>query len=213
MMDIDTIIKSIDTSKMEREGVDIYDICETEFEIFEWIEQPLGKENLTYCYFHRWICTNTEVGIRVWYYFDKPVCISWKPYRKSDEQYGWISKEDYENVKKYIFSLKQDDDDDENFNIVNDEIINNVVSNFEKIEFKICERKQTIPEENKYVKCFDKFGKELEEGDILDVQKDGEHKIYKKEDGQLYFKLYGKENRVSAYFSNDIIKVEKQKEF
>lgn len=62
---------------------------------------------------------------------------------------------------------------------------------------------------NKYVKCFDKFEVELKEGDIVAVQLDGEHEIYKKEDGQLYFKPYGKEDRVSAYFSNDIIKVER----
>ena len=58
-----------------------------------------------------------------------------------------------------------------------------------------------------YVKCFDKFGLELKEGDVVDVQMDGEHTIYKKEDGQLYFKPYGKEDKVSAYFSNDMIKV------
>tara|TARA_B100000768_G_C10917895_1_gene224412 strand:- start:160 stop:414 length:255 start_codon:yes stop_codon:yes gene_type:complete len=62
---------------------------------------------------------------------------------------------------------------------------------------------------NKHVRCFDKFEVELKEGDIVDVQINGEHKIYKKEDGQLYFKPYGKEDRVSDYFSNDIIKVER----
>jgi len=60
-----------------------------------------------------------------------------------------------------------------------------------------------------YVRCFDKFEVELKEGDIVDVQKDGEHEIYKKEDGQLYFKPYGKEDRVSAYFSNDMIRVKR----
>lgn len=61
---------------------------------------------------------------------------------------------------------------------------------------------------NKYVKCFDKFGVELKEGDIVDVQRAGEHEIYKRGDGQLYFKPYGEEDRVSAYFSDDRIKVE-----
>jgi hypothetical protein len=61
---------------------------------------------------------------------------------------------------------------------------------------------------NTYIKCFDKFDVELKEGDIVDVQMDGEHKIYKKEDGQLYFKPYGKEDRVCAYFRNDMVKVE-----
>ena len=63
--------------------------------------------------------------------------------------------------------------------------------------------------EQEYVKCFDKFEVELKEGDIVDVQMEGEYKIYKKEDGQLYFKPYGNEDRVSAYFSNDMIKVER----
>ena len=31
------------------------------------------------------------------------------------------------------------------------------------------------------VKCFDKFGEELQEGDYVDVQTSGKHKIYKKD--------------------------------
>lgn len=58
-----------------------------------------------------------------------------------------------------------------------------------------------------YVKCFDKFGKEIHDGDWVDVQTDGTQIVYKKEDGQLYFKPYGGEDRVSAYFSNDLIKL------
>jgi hypothetical protein len=58
----------------------------------------------------------------------------------------------------------------------------------------------------KYIKCYDKFNQQLFEGDYVDVQKDGVHQIYKKEDGQLYFKPYGEEDMVCAYFSNDIAK-------
>ena len=58
------------------------------------------------------------------------------------------------------------------------------------------------------MKCFDKFDVELKEGDIVDVQNCGEHKIYKKEDGELYFKPYDVEEKVGDYFSNDMIKVE-----
>jgi hypothetical protein len=58
---------------------------------------------------------------------------------------------------------------------------------------------------NKYVKCIDKFDNEVKDGDFVDVQKAGVHKVYKK-DGQLYFKPYGNEDRVAAYFSNDMVK-------
>lgn len=59
------------------------------------------------------------------------------------------------------------------------------------------------------IKCYDKYNQLLKEGDYVDVQKDGVHQIYKKEDGQLYFAPYGEEDRVSAYFSNDIAKCDK----
>lgn len=57
-----------------------------------------------------------------------------------------------------------------------------------------------------YVKCYDRHNQELFAGDYVDVQRDGVHLIYKREDGQLYFKPYGEEDRVSAYFCNDISK-------
>jgi uncharacterized protein (TIGR00288 family) len=56
-------------------------------------------------------------------------------------------------------------------------------------------------------KCFDKFDEELKAGDVVDVQSVGQHKIYIKEDGELYFKPYGEEEKVVSYFKNDIIKV------
>ena len=60
--------------------------------------------------------------------------------------------------------------------------------------------------EKSYIRCFASYGVELFENDYVDVQKDGIQKIYKKEDGQLYFKPYGVEDRVSSYFSDDMIK-------
>ena len=57
----------------------------------------------------------------------------------------------------------------------------------------------------KYVKCSDKFGLEVMDGDLVDIQSAGIHKVYKKNDGQLYFSPYKKEDRVSLYFSNDMV--------
>jgi hypothetical protein len=133
MTNINDIIKTIDTSKMERRGASFYEMCESEFEIYEWLEQPKDNERLTYCYYHRWICTDTEVGIRVWYLDNEPVCISWQPYRKSNETFGWISKEKFNEVRNYALSLK---DDNLDVDIVDDETINNVVEKFNSIDYK-----------------------------------------------------------------------------
>jgi hypothetical protein len=68
--------------------------------------------------------------------------------------------------------------------------------------------------ENELVKseaciCVDKFDNVISEGDILDVQMNGEHKVYLK-NGELYFKPYGEESKVRDYFSNDIVIVKKK---
>ena len=128
---IDEILNMIDTSKMEN---DIYDICENQFQIYGYLDQG-GNNRLTYCYLHRWICTDTEVGIRVWYFDTKPVCISWKPYRKYDERYGWISKDDFISVKNYIHSLI-DNSEDNSIDIIDDLTIDKIVKEFDKIDYK-----------------------------------------------------------------------------
>lgn len=61
----------------------------------------------------------------------------------------------------------------------------------------------------RYIRCTDKFDNEVKDGDTVDVQKAGLHKVYKKEDGQLYFKPYGKEDLVCDFFSNDMVKCDK----
>jgi hypothetical protein len=60
-------------------------------------------------------------------------------------------------------------------------------------------------EEPKQVICRDKIDRVIQNGYYVDVQDSGIHKVYRKEDGQLYFKPYGEEERVSSYFSNDLI--------
>jgi hypothetical protein len=64
-----------------------------------------------------------------------------------------------------------------------------------------------------YIPCKDKFRQELVEGDYVDVQSDGPHLIYKKDDGQLYFKPYGKEDRVCDYASSDMVKCDEKGEW
>jgi len=62
----------------------------------------------------------------------------------------------------------------------------------------------------KYIHCFDILEKEIFEGNIIDFQKDPIHRTdYKIKTGQLYFTPYGNDDRVSAYFKNDLDKIDK----
>ena len=108
MINILEILKTIDTSKMERTFVDFHEMCEKEFEIFEFLTQPENLR-LTYCYYHTWMCTDTYVGIRVWYLDNVEACISFKPYRKYDEKFYWLSTEDFKETYEYALSLRDED--------------------------------------------------------------------------------------------------------
>jgi hypothetical protein len=145
-MTIKEIIETIDISKRITKGVEFYDMCQTQFQIYDYFIQPEHTERLTYCYYHRWICTDTEVGIRVWYFDFVPVCVSWKPYRKSSETYGWISKEDFCKVRDYVISLKVEDDEDDDVDvvIVDDECINKVIEDFNSIDYKKYEERNKV---------------------------------------------------------------------
>lgn len=64
-----------------------------------------------------------------------------------------------------------------------------------------------IGRDRKYKRYFDKFDNEIFDRDLLDVQTDPiMRKIHKKGEGELYFKPYGNEKKVSVYFKNDLIK-------
>ena len=52
--------------------------------------------------------------------------------------------------------------------------------------------------------CLDRFGSKIKDKDIVSVQLAGNFDVYKKEDGYLYFKPYGDEEKVNNYFSNDL---------
>lgn len=64
-----------------------------------------------------------------------------------------------------------------------------------------------LDEEPEPVICYDKFNIVIKDGYYVDVQNSGTCRVYKKEDKQLYFTPYDKEERVSDYFSNDIIAI------
>lgn len=135
MTSIKKILETIDLSKMVTKDVDLSSMCDSEFGIYQWLEQPKDNERLTYCYYHSWICTDTWVGIRVWYFDGKPVCISHKPFRKSHEAFGWLSKYDFDTVRSYAFSLVGDEYP-LRLSIMDDETISTIVRDFSAIDYK-----------------------------------------------------------------------------
>lgn len=84
--------------------VNISNLCENEFELYGvWFDDDM--HDLRTKPIHTLICTDTLVGIWVMYMNDEPVCIIYKPYRKADESYIWLSEIAYRNVKAHMSTL------------------------------------------------------------------------------------------------------------
>jgi hypothetical protein len=76
---------------------------------------PLAEHGFTYKDIFTWICTDTDVGLRALYLDDKFICYSYQQYRKSDEEFYWVSKEVYDRVSKFVRSLVDVDNYDPKF--------------------------------------------------------------------------------------------------
>lgn len=89
--------------------------------------------------------------------------------------------------------------------------IENSILEIEKLMPKLKKEVELLKEiymkkEQKVFKPTASFGKEITNGCKLSVQNIKEPvDVYEKEDGNLYFKPYGKEELVNSYFSNDLI--------
>lgn len=130
----------IDTIDFDRAPIgfdNIHDLTTVEFDgIYGnvWqVQHRLGSRR-----FHTWTCTDTEVGIHVWYFDEVPVCISSQKYRKGTKMFFWLSKEAYKEVKKYIESL-QDDDEVIRFNSFED--MPDIITMSDKVDHKKFESK------------------------------------------------------------------------
>jgi hypothetical protein len=77
-----------------------------EFEIYDHISTD-GR--LTKKWFESWTCTDTTVGIAVYFLDGELICVSWKPYRKSDEEFWFISEELGKKLYDYFLSLIGED--------------------------------------------------------------------------------------------------------
>lgn len=139
-MTLNKILTSIDISEMETNWIDLSNMCKYCFNIYEYVEQQ--NNFLTYCYYHKWTCTDTVVGIKVYYLYNKPICISYQPYSKSQERFMWISKQDFEKTKKYVYTLICSDEIE--FDLVNDNLIDEICKKFDKLEYKKFEEKNIL---------------------------------------------------------------------
>jgi len=109
-MNLKSIIKNIDKSESNSDWVCHRTIGENEFDIFNIDHDP--KDRLKCYWYAKWLCTDSHVGHKIYFLDDKPVAVSVQLYRKSSEEFTWLSKATRLKVKKYLESLTNEEDND-----------------------------------------------------------------------------------------------------
>ena len=84
-------------------------ILDNEFGIFDTI-QSYQHERFKCYWLLKWYCTDSYVGKRMYFFDDVFVAISYKQGRKCQEEFTWVSKEYYNQVKNYLLSLIEYDE-------------------------------------------------------------------------------------------------------
>jgi len=79
-----------------------------EFGIYESID--MDNFRLYKKWFESWTCTDTEVGIAVYFLDGEIVCISWQPFRKASEEFWFVSEESGKKLYDYLWSLTEKDE-------------------------------------------------------------------------------------------------------
>lgn len=84
------------------------DLCDTEFQIYDWIDNDKYEDRIKAKDIVSWTCTYTKVGMQAIYFDEKIAAITLQCFRKSDIQYYWVSKEMFKSMKAFIQSLIDD---------------------------------------------------------------------------------------------------------
>lgn len=64
------------------------------------------SERLAGYWLSYWKCTDTQVGTRLYFFDGKPCACTHQPYRKSDANWAWVSKEMFLEVRAFVESFR-----------------------------------------------------------------------------------------------------------
>jgi hypothetical protein len=109
------LIETLDKSDNNKQEVDIYDLeglLNNCFSINTYLDKSKTNTRVTCYWLGKWLCTDTHVGYRVYFLDDKLLALSYQPARKSDETFTFASKEVKQELKDYIVSLIEVDEEE-----------------------------------------------------------------------------------------------------
>lgn len=111
-MKIIETIKRVDRSDKNLVWPDLDEFCE-EFGIYrdDYIAKAYDKfaERVKGYHLTKWMCTDTWVGLVVYFLDDEPIAISYQTARKSEKRYTFVNSESADKLMNFILSLLKED--------------------------------------------------------------------------------------------------------
>lgn len=106
-MKMSELVKRLDRTAQNRDWVDTKELgYDLNIHDMDYIEDEILSQRLQSFWAGEWLCTDTVVGYKVYFFDNEPVCWSAKTARKSDEDFFWFSQEKAEQVRKYLLELQ-----------------------------------------------------------------------------------------------------------
>jgi len=133
---IKELLDRLEKSDHTKEWVDFEKLSE-QLEIYRYsIDWPEDEDSRITCYwFVNWICTDTMVGGRVYFFDGEPAAISFQDARKNDENFEWISKDMWKKVFDYMMTFYLKDLEEQGVSLVNLE--EEIGNSFDGIPFNV----------------------------------------------------------------------------
>lgn len=105
-MKIKDLIVNLDRSESTQTDIDLDDLA-CQFNLYSNFKFDYEQTRLTSYWVRSWMCTDTWVGYKVYFFDDIPVAFSSQTARKSSEEIEWVSEDAYRKVKEYISSFAE----------------------------------------------------------------------------------------------------------
>jgi hypothetical protein len=118
---------------------DLEELFESEFDMHNTYLLS-GGDRLTSKYYHSWTCTDTKVGIMVYYLDEKPICLSFQSARKANIDFSWLSIRAFRETKEYAISLSEPAALKE-IDLLDNDTLKDMLDRFDKVEYKEFEEK------------------------------------------------------------------------
>lgn len=107
-MKLKDVINLVDRSERNTSYASIEDFARM-FDLHIYHDSRFDERVKKY-WIYNWCCTDTWVGLAVYFMDDAPVAVSFQSARKSDENIEFVSKEAAAKVRDFIISLMEDEE-------------------------------------------------------------------------------------------------------